>query len=201
MKLRQISEEEIKKEDTIINNRDLIIKKGEITSFQTQYEKSVNRTKDFANKRDLTYTLSWVVPSYSFITYADFVFLPLVLGKGAEALTAMKMFGKVFSGGKKSVERLRDYPYYFSAKKRLNNFLNLPERYDIQKNVLISEPIKNITLKRVSFSYEKNKPVLKEFDWEFQTGKINYLTGANGSGKSTIISLIIGLYQLQEGEI
>ena len=74
------------------------------------------------------------------------------------------MFGKVFSGGKKSIERTRDYPYYFTAKKRLNDFLSLPKRNDIQKNVLVSEPIENITLKKVSFSYEENKPVLKKFD-------------------------------------
>ncbi|CAI2178344.1 18141_t:CDS:2, partial [Funneliformis geosporum] len=179
-KLRQISEAEIKKEDTIINSRDLIIKKGLVTSFQKQYESSVNQTISFTNKRDLTYTLYWVVPSFSLITYADFIFLPLVLGKGKEALTAMKMFGKVFGGGKKSIERARDYPYYFSAKKRLNNFLNLPERDDIQKNILISNPITNITLKKVSFAYEKKKPVLKKLDCEFQIGKINHLAGENG---------------------
>jgi ABC-type multidrug transport system fused ATPase/permease subunit len=200
-KLRQISEGEIKKEDVIINNRDLIIKKGIVEPFQEKYQKSVDRTISFTNKRDWTYTLYWVVPAFSLITYSDFIFLPLVLGKGKDALTALKMFGKVFSGGKKSIERVRDYPYHFSAKKRLNDFLALPERNDIQKNVLIPEPIKDITLKKVSFGYEENKPVLKKFDWEFQTGKVNHLTGANGSGKSTVISLIMGLYQPNKGEI
>jgi ATP-binding cassette subfamily B protein len=201
LKFRRISEKEIEKEDIIINNRDLIIKKGEVTPFQKRYEKSVNQTKVFGNKKDLTYTLSWVVPSYSFITYADFVFLPLVLGRGTEALTAMKMFNKVFSGGKKSVERLRDFPYYLSAKKRLNDFVALPERDDIQKNISISEPAENITLQKVSFAYEKNKPVWKKLDWEFRKGKVNHLTGENGFGKSTIISLIMGLYQPQKGKI
>lgn len=200
-KLRRISEEEIKKEDIIINNRDLIIKKGMVEPFQEKYQKSVNQTINFTNKRDWIYTLYWVVPSFSLITYADFIFLPLVLGKGESALTAMKMFSKVFSGGKKSIERARDYPYCFSAQKRLNNFLNLPERDDIQKNILISNPITNITLKKVLFAYEKKKPVLKKLDWEFQIGKINHLAGENGFGKSTIISLIMGLYQPHKGEI
>jgi ABC-type multidrug transport system fused ATPase/permease subunit len=201
LKLRKLSEEEVKKEDVIVNNRDLIIKKGKVISFQTKYEKTVNRNTNFANKRDWTYTLYWVVPSFSLITYADFIFLPLVLGKGKEALTAMKMFGKVFSGGKKSIERTRDYPYYFTAKKRLNDFLSLPERDDLQKNVLVLEPVKNITLKEVSFGYEKNKSVLKKIDWEFKVGSVNHLTGENGFGKSTMISLIMGLYQPNKGEI
>jgi ABC-type bacteriocin/lantibiotic exporter with double-glycine peptidase domain len=200
-KLRQISEEEIKKEDIIINNRDLIIKKGMVEPFQEKYQKSVNQTISFTNKRDWTYTLYWVVPAFSLITYSDFIFLPLVLGKGENALTALKMFGKVFSGGKKSIERVRDYPYYFSAKKRLNNFLALPERDDVQNNVLVAEPITEIELKKVSFAYEKNNPILKNSNWQFKRGKVNHLTGGNGSGKSTIISLIFGLYQPKKGEI
>jgi ABC-type bacteriocin/lantibiotic exporter with double-glycine peptidase domain len=46
----------------------------------------------------------------------------------------------------------------------LNDFLALPERDDTQKNILISEPVKDITLNKVSFSYEKNEPVLKKMD-------------------------------------
>ncbi|MCE8163004.1 MAG: ABC transporter ATP-binding protein/permease [Candidatus Moeniiplasma glomeromycotorum] len=200
-KLRQISEEEVRKEDIIINNRDLIIKKGMAEPFQQKYQKSVDRTISFTNKRDWTYTLYWVTPAFSLITYADFIFLPLVLGKGKDALTAMKMFGKVFSGGKKSIERCRDYPYYFAAKKRLNHFLALPERNDIQKNILVSEPVKKIELQKVSFGYEKNKLVINKMNLKFERGKINYLRGENGFGKSTIISLLMGLYQPQKGEI
>jgi ABC-type bacteriocin/lantibiotic exporter with double-glycine peptidase domain len=111
------------------------------------------------------------------------------------------MFSKVFGGGKKSIERARDYPYYFSAQKRLNNFLNLPERNDIQKNILIAEPIEDITFKKLSFAYEEKKPVLKRLDLVFQKGKVNHLQGENGFGKSTIISLIMGLYQPNKGEI
>jgi ABC-type bacteriocin/lantibiotic exporter with double-glycine peptidase domain len=98
-------------------------------------------------------------------------------------------------------ERLRDYPYGLSAQKQINNFLQQPERNDLQKNILISESVENITLRKVYFGYEKNKPILQNLDWKFQKGKVNHLTGENGSGKSTIISLIMGLYQPQEGEI
>ncbi|CAG8464015.1 1071_t:CDS:10 [Ambispora leptoticha] len=81
------------------------------------------------------------------------------------------MLSKLYGHEKKTIDRLKDYPYYFSAQKRLNWLLNQPERNDVQKDVLISEPIKAINLKK--------------------RGKVNYLTGENGFGKSTIISLVM----------
>ncbi|CAG8788646.1 11505_t:CDS:2, partial [Racocetra persica] len=66
------------------------------------------------------------------------------------------------------VERLRDYPYYFSAAARINEFLALPERDDQQKNLLISEPIKSLSFEKVVFGYEQDKPVLNGLDLHFQ---------------------------------
>ena len=99
------------------------------------------------------------------------------------------------------IERLKDYPYGLSAQKQINNFLAQPERDDIQKNILINESITNITLNNVSFAYEDKKLILKKFDLKFQKGKINHLIGENGFGKSTIVNLIMGLYQPHKGEI
>src|SRR4051812_5075895 len=104
------------------------------------------------------------------------------------------MLISLFDALKKMMERLKEFPYYFSAKKRLNQLLNQAERNDIQDDLLITEPIEKLTLKKVSFGYKQNKLVLNNFNLEFQKGTINYLTGANGFGKSTIINLIMGLY-------
>ncbi|CAG8646171.1 12019_t:CDS:2, partial [Ambispora gerdemannii] len=127
------------------------------------------------------------------------VFLPFT--KTPAAAMAVLRLAELSDSTKKMAERLKDYPYGLSAQKQINNFLTQPERNDRQKNILISEPITNIALKKVSFAYEGKKLVLKKLNYEFKKGKINYLTGANGSGKSTIISLIMGLYQPQHGEI
>lgn len=63
----------------------------------------------------------------------------------------------------------------------------------------IPEPMEKISawedpllqFKNVSISYG-NKPVLKDINWEVNKGDFWQLTGANGSGKSTILSMIIG---------
>ncbi|CAG8677832.1 3374_t:CDS:2, partial [Ambispora gerdemannii] len=98
-------------------------------------------------------------------------------------------------------ERLRFYPFGLSAQKQINDFLAQSERNDRQKNILVEEPVTTITLKKVSFAYQENKPILKKLDLQFKKGEVNYLTGANGFGKSTIISLIMGLYQANGAKI
>ena len=99
------------------------------------------------------------------------------------------------------IERLKEYPYYFSAKNRLNQLIAQEKRDDIQKNLLIVEEIETLSLKDVTFGYEKEKPVLKKMNLIFRRGQTNKLEGVNGFGKSTIVNIILGLYSTQEGEI
>ena len=50
-----------------------------------------------------------------------------------------------------------------------------------------------IELKNVSFSYEKDRPVLRDLSFRIADGESVGLIGANGAGKSTVIKLILGL--------
>ena len=58
-----------------------------------------------------------------------------------------------------------------------------------------------IKIENVSFSYDKNKPVLKNVSFDIKEGECVILLGSNGVGKSTLISLILGINKLQEGNI
>jgi ABC-type bacteriocin/lantibiotic exporter with double-glycine peptidase domain len=141
-----------------------------------------------------------VIPSFSLVRATGFIFLPFI-NKNVKTFLAVKQIAELCDSAKKMIQRLNDYPYGLSAQKQINDFLAQPERNDIQKNILIAEPIASLRLFQVSFGYEKNKLVLNKLDLEFRRGEINYLRGANGFGKSTIISLIMGLYSPESGEI
>lgn len=58
-----------------------------------------------------------------------------------------------------------------------------------------------IELKNVSFSYDKNIPVLKDISLTINDGQSIGLIGANGAGKSTLMKLLLGLLFPTEGHI
>lgn len=57
-----------------------------------------------------------------------------------------------------------------------------------------------ITIKNLTFAYGKKSPVLQDFSLDFQQGNIYGLLGKNGTGKSTLLYLIMGLLHAQKGE-
>lgn len=59
----------------------------------------------------------------------------------------------------------------------------------------------HIQLKNVSFAYEDENWVLKDFDLEIQPGESIAFVGHTGAGKSTIAKLVTRFYEFQRGEI
>lgn len=59
----------------------------------------------------------------------------------------------------------------------------------------------DIRFKEVSFSYTGTQNVLHGINFEVKAGETVALVGHTGSGKTSIISLLNRLYQIQEGEI
>lgn len=83
--------------------------------------------------------------------------------------------------------------------KRYYKFMDLEEEnYD----ELLSEAIfESIKFDKVSFGYEKNNNVLDNVNFCIPKGSKTVIIGSNGSGKSTIIELILRMYDVQQGEI
>ncbi len=73
----------------------------------------------------------------------------------------------------------------------------LPEDYD---GIEPEPEIKSIEFRDVSFSY-KEEQVIRHLSFEIRGGKTYALVGHNGAGKSTIIKLLLRLYDPTEGEI
>ena len=59
----------------------------------------------------------------------------------------------------------------------------------------------DISLKNVTFSYEPNKPVLRNINLDIRKGEMIGLVGHSGAGKSTITNIITRLYDIEEGEL
>ncbi len=60
---------------------------------------------------------------------------------------------------------------------------------------------KGIELRDLSFAYEADKPVLRDVDMELKAGGCYALVGGSGSGKSTILNLLMAAYDTYAGHI
>ena len=58
-----------------------------------------------------------------------------------------------------------------------------------------------IAFDHVSFAYNGQKEVLQDISLRFERGKTTALVGRSGSGKTTIVNLILRLYDVQKGEV
>lgn len=59
----------------------------------------------------------------------------------------------------------------------------------------------NISFRHVDFSYEPGKPILADFNLEVRSGQKVALVGATGSGKTTVVNLLMRFYPVDAGEI
>ena len=83
--------------------------------------------------------------------------------------------------------------------KLLDTSENFVEKtYKEKKSLIVKEG--RIELKNISFSYDKNK-ILDNINLIFPAGKKTALVGLSGSGKSTILSLLLNLFDNYNGEI
>lgn len=85
--------------------------------------------------------------------------------------------------------------------KRIQEFLDLTDEND-SRTELINGSIETINIKDLSFKYENSEEnILNNLNFIINKGDIVFLKGENGTGKSTLIKIILGLYAPSEGEI
>lgn len=63
------------------------------------------------------------------------------------------------------------------------------------------KPAGKIQFKQVSFAYENNRPLFKDFNLTINPGEVVAIVGPTGSGKSTLCQLLLRLYDINSGSI
>ena len=58
-----------------------------------------------------------------------------------------------------------------------------------------------IVYRHVAFSYDPDKPILKDIDFTVPPGKMYAIVGPSGSGKSTVVNLLPRLYDVTGGSV
>ena len=87
---------------------------------------------------------------------------------------------------------------------RLNEIHELDNEEPIEKMFLHELPLnKSISLNNMSFTYPGagNEPVLEKITFQIPEGKTTAIVGMSGSGKTTILKLLLRFYEPQRGEV
>ncbi len=84
---------------------------------------------------------------------------------------------------------------------RIQRFLDLEEEPNNPNQLQFNKLTNKITFNNVNFSYQEKKPVIKNISFEIKKNKTTALLGESGSGKSTIVDLILKIYKPDNGKI
>lgn len=115
---------------------------------------------------------------FAFITYSTYVTGPI---------SAILNIGYLLSG-------------IIPSTKRYYEFMDMEEE-EWEKEYTAVPRFGDIEFQQVFFAYEKDKPVLENVNFTFPKGSKTALIGKNGSGKSTIIDLLLRIYEPTQGQI
>ncbi|MCY9664628.1 ABC transporter ATP-binding protein/permease [Paenibacillus alginolyticus] len=82
----------------------------------------------------------------------------------------------------------------------LNHYMHVKDQQDA--TALKSEDIKgHVRFDHVTFSYPEKQPALYDFSVDAPPGSVIGLLGSTGSGKTTVISLLMRAYNVKEGKV
>lgn len=119
----------------------------------------------------------------TFITYT--IFLAMLIAPVSQVVTVGPQLTEALAG----IERVRE-------------ILNEPTELGITHRTITVSRIKgSVSFEGVNFSYDRNKPVLRDINFKSESGMATALVGPSGAGKSTIIGLIAAFYSPTSGRI
>ena len=83
---------------------------------------------------------------------------------------------------------------------RLNSLLN--QQHAQKKTINLPHPIGNISAERIVFkATEETPPIIKGLSFQLNSGESLAIIGPSAAGKSTLLKLLIGIWQPQSGEV
>ena len=161
------------------------------------------------------FSASWVNPStrlvnniiYSIIGVAGIimmaydielgvVFAVMTLGRVSSFLSYTNQYTRPFNDVSNVFS---EYEIAKSSFNRINDFLSLDDDVDNGKTIL--KKIDSIEIKDLSFSYNKDRPLIENFSLKINKGNKIAIVGPTGAGKTTIINLIMRFYEPNSGQI
>jgi ATP-binding cassette subfamily B protein len=99
-------------------------------------------------------------------------------------------------------ETLDQYQRAMASTNRVMNLLDTPIAIHSGSVLLSHTAVQGeIWLKNVTFAYQDRQPVIENLSLHIPAGQTTAIVGSTGSGKSTLVKLLLRLYEIQAGSI
>ena len=126
---------------------------------------------------------------HSDLSVGDITVLVALLGK---------MYGPVNSLLNIQVEWIRSMALFT----RIFEYFDMPVEIQNAPDAIVPKSAEgNVEFQHVEFSYNEERTILKDINFELKSGNSIAIVGPSGSGKSTIINLIPRLYDVNSGTV
>ncbi|WP_420490982.1 ABC transporter ATP-binding protein [Neobacillus drentensis] len=116
----------------------------------------------------------------AFVTYSRQFFRPI-----AQLSNLLNMFQSAIAGAERVFEIMDE----------------TPDLVDKENAIVVDSLKGEVEFSHVHFGYEQNVPILKNIDFRVKSGEKIALVGPTGSGKTTIINLLMRFYDVTAGVI
>lgn len=112
------------------------------------------------------------------------------------------LLGRLFQPVQQVMQRLSIFQQALVSASRVFTLMDHPEMEPIQQtDVTHTIQSGEIEFRNVTFSYDGEKDVLKNISFTAKAGETVALVGHTGSGKSSIINLLMRFYEYEQGDI
>lgn len=155
------------------------------------YSSLANPGTRFVNS--IIYTAVGIIGSYMAIVNGS-----MTIGAIASFLSYANQYTKPFNEITGVVTQIQSA---FAGAKRLFEVLDEYEEKDIEGALEINDVKGHVTLENVSFAYNPSIKIIDNLSLNVEPGKKVAITGPTGSGKTTIINLLMRFYDVDEGVI
>ena len=116
-------------------------------------------------------------------------------------ISAFILYAKQFSRPINEIAQLYgNVQTALAGTERVFEIMDLPDENN-EGEIPMTKVEGNITFEHIDFSYVPGKQVLKDFNMEVRPGQKVALVGATGSGKTTIVNLLMRFYKPDSGSI
>ena len=187
--------------------------------FQSDSQKALDAAFDM--RKYIAYlTVSVAVVGLSFVFIGDYFMATWTIRGdstflgGSIALVGFAVWNlgafKVATGrGEEVSAQIWELAFYWSTVqdlvaglKRAFFLLDLePEVVDVESPQAFPEKLKEVRIENIEFGYQPDRMILKGASLSAKTGTVTAIVGATGSGKSTLMSMLLRLYNPDAGAV